>query len=423
MAIIVYGINHSTAPVEIREKLSFSEPIAKATIKHLVSKKILKEAVLLSTCNRTEVYGVVEDRANLNGQISRQFQLVKNIQENISEELFYQKNEQNAVSHLFRVASSLDSMIVGDAQILGQTKQAYIWATEAETSDSLLNRLFHSAFRTAKRVRSETKIGEGSTSVGLVAVNLAQKLFRDFVGKKVVLVGAGKMGQQVIRQLSNFDSLEIFILNRTPAKAEELANRVNGQALPFDQLHRALIDADIVITSTSASQPVLTPVTVKNAMLRRKNRPLFFIDIAVPRNIDPRIKEIYNTYLFDIDDLQNIVKKNMGKRKKEIPKAEKILAEEVDRFMQWYRSRNTIYTIRQLQEHFDSLRKEEIRRSKKHFKDEELADIDKFSKSLMKKFLHSPIMRLKTCPETEVVCRRCTIKEVFGLENECLTEE
>ena len=421
MTIFVFGINHSTAPVEFREKLSFSKETTKQTLQQLIGKNILQEAVLLSTCNRTEVYGVLEDIHKLNGQIPKEFSSVSDLQEDIPEKYFYQKNEKQAVSHLFQVASSLNSMVVGETQILGQVKQAYGWAAETETTGSILTRLFHAAFHAAKRVRTETQIGAGSISVGSVAVNLAQKLFRDFSEKKVVLIGAGEMAKQVVNHLKKSGCNSIYLINRTLEQAEELAKNTGGKALPFDLLDETLLFADIVITSTSSTKPILTPKTIQNAMAVRKNRPLFLIDISVPRNIDAKIKYIYNTYLFDIDDLQKIVQENLEERKQEIPKAEKITNHEVNRFFSWYESLDTVVTIQQLQKHFDILRKEEVRKNKKHFQENDWENVEKFSRSLLKKFLHSPIVRLKSCPDTGNDCHRCTILEVFGLEEECRT--
>lgn len=421
MAIFVSGINHATAPVEFREKLSFSEESAKQTLQQFTNKNILQEAVLLSTCNRTEVYGVIEDIEKLNGQIPKEFSLVNELQENIPDKYFYKKNGRQAVNHLFQVASGLNSMVFGEAQILGQVKQAYGWATEAETTGGVLTKLFHAAFRTAKRVRTETKIGAGSVSVGSVAVNLAQKLFQDFSNKKVVLIGAGEMAKQVINHLKNSGCESIYLINRTKEKAEELAKNTGGKALSIDLLEEMLLFADIVITSTSATKPILRYEIIQKTMTIRKNRPLFFIDISVPRNIDAKIREIYNAYLFDIDDLQKIIQENLAERKQEIPKAEKITTHEVNRFFRWFESLDTVFTIQELQKHFEALRKEEVRKNKKHFQEDDWESVDKFSKSLLKKFLHSPIVRLKSCPESGDVCHRCTVREVFGLEKKCQT--
>lgn len=423
MAIFVSGINHQTAPVEIREKINFSVPEIKEIIQNFISGDMLKEAVVLSTCNRTEIYGIVKDPANLNGYIPRQLSLIKGLKQVLPENIMYQKIDRQAVNHLFRVASGLDSLVVGEAQILGQTKQSYVLATEADSSGSILNKLFHHSFRTAKQVRTETKLGEGSVSIGSVAVNLAQKLYRDFSDKNVVMIGAGEIAQQTIAHLRDSGSKAIFILNRTFEKAQELAKVVNGTALPYKSLQEALIFADVIITSTSASKPILDSDTIKKTMSLRKNKPLFLIDIAVPRNIEPEVKEIYNVFLFNIDDLREVVNLNLNDRKKEIPKAEKIIDLEVNNFMTWYKSLDSIFTIQQLQEHFEILRKHEIKKNMKYFDENDRDNIDKFSKSLLKKILHSPIMRLKACPESGNVCLRCNVKDLFGLEEQCLTNE
>lgn len=418
MGLIVSGINHTTAPIEIRERLSFDEELARRANHQLLEKGILQEAAILSTCNRTEIYGAIDDLSVLNGQISHFISEIKLAGNALPETLFYHKNERESIRHLFRVAAGLDSMVVGEAQILGQVKQAYGQATEAGSTGIKLNKLFHHAFRVGKRVRTETRIGQGAVSVASVSVDLAKKIYGDLAGKRLMLIGAGEMAQCILAQLRNYGAKEIFIINRTKLKAEVLADNYGATVIPFDEMEKALAMADMVITSTAAKQAVLTPDIIKKIMAQRKNRPLFLVDISVPRNIQPDVKEMYNVYLYNIDDLQSIVKQNFGNREKEIPKAEQIVAEEVEQFMEWYQSLPSIYTIQQIQEHFEAVRRMEIKRSRKFFKEEDWEQMDKFSKSLMKKFLHSPIMRLKSCPETGNLCERCTVKEVFGLENE-----
>ncbi|MDW7680292.1 MAG: glutamyl-tRNA reductase [bacterium] len=423
MALIVSGVNHKTAPVELREKLSFNDDQCKWVDQQLQRSGILKETVVLSTCNRTEVYGVVTDRSQFNGKIPKLLSDVNEIGTDLPGHIFYHKFDDAAVSHLFRVAGGLDSMVLGEAQILGQLKNGYRCAAEAGTTGLLINKLFHHAFRTGKRVRNETRFGEGAVSIGSVAVELAKKIYLDIAEKKVALIGAGEMAAQTAAHLTNYGIRNIFILNRTFDKAIQLARRTGGVALSYDKLESILTAVDIVIASTSAKKPIITREVLLRIMENRKNRPLLIIDISVPRNIDPSVKQVYNTYVYDIDDLKNIVDQNWAVRKKEIPRAEKIINEEQNAFMSWYQSLSSLNTIQQLHLYFEDIRKKELSRNKKYFKQEDWEQMEKFSRSLMKKFLHNPITRLKTCSDEENWCDRCTVKKIFGVEDLCQNDE
>ncbi len=417
MGLIVTGINHTTAPVELREKLSFDQASAKIANQKLIEWNIVEEAVTLSTCNRTEIYGFVSDSSNLNGQLSKFITQFKIQHNDLPEQLFYHKKDHDTVNHLFRVAAGLDSMVIGENQVLAQVKQAYSLATESNTTGSTLNKLFHSAFRTGKRVRAETKIGAGSISVASTAIDLAKKIFQDISGKKILLIGAGEMAVETLSQLNSCGIRQTYIINRTMNRATTLAKKFGAETFPYDKIIPALALSDIVIASTAAPEPIISSEMIRNVMLKRKNRPVFFIDISVPRNIQPGVKKIYNTFLYDIDDLEAIVIENIGNRRIEIPRAESIVNEESNKFMEWLKQKPAIYTIRQIQEHFESIREEEIHRNRKHFKEEDWEQMEKFSKTLMKKFLRSPIMRVKSCSKTDNLCERCTVKDVLGLES------
>ncbi len=413
MGFILSGLNHQTAPVEIREQFSFTPSAATAAEEKLLTSGILKEAVLLSTCNRTEIYGITSDHENLNGQIVDSLASLKAIPSGNIHNFFYQKHDTEAVRHLFRVVSGLDSMVLGEAQILGQVKEAYIRANESGHTGTHLNKLFHHAFRTGKRVRTETKIGQGAVSVGSVAVDLSRKIFRDFRDKTVVVLGAGEMAFQTLQHLAAAGA------DRTQARAEELAAKVNGQVFPYSRLVDGLLLADTVIVSTGAQKVIWNADFFHEIMALRKNRPLFVIDITVPRNVDPRAREIYNLFLYDIDDLQKVISRNLAERQREIPKAAAIVEEETAEFSKWYESIPAIELIQLLMEHFESIRQSEVKRYRKYFAREDWEQLDKFSSSLLKKFLHNPIVRLRTCPERDDLCTRCSLKEFFGLEVEC----
>ncbi len=418
MSIIVYGLNHKTAPVEIREALSFDDEGCIQVNEQLMTQDWLRESVVLSTCNRTEIYGVIGNHSQLNGELPRFLSRFITGEKILPEDLFYYKKNENAVKQLLSVASSLDSLVIGEVQILGQVKNAYRLAAEQSSTGLILNKLFHCAFRAGKRVRNETRIGAGAISVASVAVDLAKKIFDDFSEKKAVLVGAGEMAAQTVEHLKGQGAKNIDIINRTFKNAKKLAAQLGVNAAPYDRLIDLILRADIVVASTSAKKPILNSTAISTIMEQRKNRPLLLIDIAVPRNVDPDAKQIYNTYLYDIDDLNVIVEQNLGARKNEIPKARKIIDEEVKNFMKWYYTLPARNTIQDIQLHFEQIRKKEIHRNKKYFDESDWEQMEKFSKSLMKKFLHSPIMRLKSCSETENLCESCTVKEVFGVEDE-----
>ncbi len=418
MTFIVSGINHKTASVEIRERLSFDDEHLNSGNLQLLEKSILREATIVSTCNRTEIYGVSERPEDAKNEISRFLSEYKLNGHVLPKQIFYFKKDIDAIFHLFRVAAGLDSMVIGEPQILGQIKNAYAHASYVGTTDFVLHKVFHSAFRVGKRARAETKIGGGAVSVASVSIDLAKKIFNDFSDKKILLIGAGEMAIQTLTQLNSVGAKEIYIINRTFKRAEVLAKNIGGIAMPFDDLKQALINADMVVASTSAERAILDTETVKTVMTLRKNRPLFLIDISVPRNIDPAVRQIYNTYLYDVDDLQTIVSQNLGARKKEIPKVEKIIAEEVEKFMSWYRSLSSLETIKVIRDHFEEIRKKAIQQNKKFFKEEDWEQMEKFSKSLMKKFLHHPIMYLRSCSNNGKLCERCAIIDVFGLEVE-----
>jgi|Deesub1362B_J571_1020462.scaffolds.fasta_scaffold04197_2 glutamyl-tRNA reductase len=420
--IILSGLNHKTAPVEIREQLAFSREEAKQALRELLLATPLKEAVLLSTCNRTEIYGVVDDSTPWNGQVPQFLMRLRALDDQNLSRHFYHATDEEAIRHLFRVVSGLDSMVLGEAQILGQVKEAYLWAREAGTTDTQLNKLFHHAFRTGKRVRTETRIGEGSVSVGSVAVDLARKIFGEFRQKTILVMGAGEMAQQTLTHLSQAGGQQILVTNRTRKKAEDLAGIFAGTVISWEKRHSGMEQADVIIVSTGAKRPIVTREQIRNIMARRKNRPLFLIDISVPRNVEAATKDLYNVYLYDIDDLQNVISHNLAERQKEIPKAEKIIEEELQEFLKWFDSIPAIQLIQQLQEHFERIRQQEVKRYRKYFMKEDWEQVDRFSRSLLKKFLHSPIVRLRTCPDQSKLCSGCTVKDVFGLEVECQNE-
>jgi glutamyl-tRNA reductase len=396
--IVLVGLNHKTAPVEIREKfaaicLDSSEPLAR-----LVQFRDLKEAFYLSTCNRMEVLSIT---SNLDKGLGVVVSFLAEIYGQTSAALkpyLYTCIDQEAVKHLFRVACSLDSMVVGEAQILGQIKQAYRQVTEARTSGVILNRLLHKSFSVAKRVRTETKIGSSAVSVSYAAVELAKKIFHDLQGKTALLIGAGEMAELAAEHLLGNGVAHIVVANRTLERALALARRFHGTTVAWEELAEELKRVDIIISSTGSPEPVLTAAQVKRRMRARRNRPLFFIDIAVPRDIDPAVNRIENVYLYNIDDLQGIVEMNQAERLKEAVRAEHIIAAEALKFNTWLRTLEVVPTIVALREKAEQIRKAEVHKTLNQMNtltEDEIEAVHVVTSSVVNKLLHDPILFLK----------------------------
>ena len=412
------GINYKQTPIEIREKLSFDEHGCRDILSFFKKDKSIQEAILLSTCNRTEFYIIKDESISLNGQLPKVLLDVIGIPDFDVNDHFYKAANFDAVSHLFRVTAGLDSMVVGEDQILAQVKQAYTIAVEHGLAGKYFHKIFHQAFRVGKRSRTETKISSGAASIGSVAVDLSKKIFSNLSDKNVLMIGAGDIAQVTLTNLKKRGVNKLFITNRTKSKAESVAREFDASVLAFEHLEQALSNADVVISSTSSKQAIISNEMIRNAMIKRKNSPLFLIDIAVPRDIDKSVKDLYNVFLYDIDDLKDIVDKNLMKRRNEILKVEKIIQEELDEYLIWNEKLQVLPTIKQLQEHFEDIRQREISRYQKNFVKEDWEKMDKFSRSLLKKFLHSPMVRLHECKDMTELCGRCTIREVFGLDED-----
>lgn len=398
MHIIAVGLNYRTAPVEIREQFAFDEARLPLALQQLKETKSILECVIVSTCNRTELYAVV-DRLYMCGHYVRNF--LENwfsIPREQMKDYLYIYEDRQAVEHLFRVASGLDSMVIGETQILGQVRDAFLKAQKEKATGTMFNTLFKQAITMAKRAHSETAIGENPVSVSYAAVELGKRIFGDFSGKTVLIVGAGKMSELTLKHLKAGGADKVVVTNRTYGKAQELAARTNGVASPIELLHDELKRADIVISSTGAPGFVLDRESVKKAMRGRKSRPLFMIDIAVPRDIDPDISGLPNVYLYDIDDLELIVETNMGERRKEAAKIETMIAAEIASFEQWYKLLGVSPAIRALQEKAVDIHNETMASmlNKLPGLDErEIKIIRKLSKSMLNQMMRDPIMRIK----------------------------
>ncbi len=395
--IVLLGINHETASVDLRECLAFSEEETADALESLHNNPLIKEVLIFSTCNRVEVLFLTENRTKGADAAKEFISKFKKVPITQFEDALYVYEGDEAVRHIFRVASSLDSMMVGEPQILGQVKEAYRNATEKKTSGVILNRLLHRTFCVAKKVRSETGIGDHAVSISYAAIELGRKIFGTLEGKKVLLIGAGEMAELAVEHLIRNRVGEIFVANRTFKRGVELAKKFKGQAIKFEELTGYLKEVDIIISSTGSSDFILKPDQVKGTMRNRRNRPLFFIDIAVPRDIDPKINRLNNSYVYDIDDLKGVIDENMGDRKAEAVKGERIVDEAVIRFREWYDNLDVVPTIVALRSKLTTIARAEI---EKTMQSSSVSSVDskaiqRMTDAIVNKFLHDPTLVLK----------------------------
>jgi glutamyl-tRNA reductase len=396
--LIVVGLNYRTAPVEVRERFALSEEEMHLALQGLKQTTGILEGVIVATCNRTEIYAVV-DRLHLCGHYIRAFleQWFKIPRKEFNSHLYMYENDR-AVEHLFRVTSGLDSMIIGETQILGQVRDAFLLAQEERATGTLFNRLFKQAITVAKRAHSETSIGESAVSVSYAAVELGKRIFGRFDDKTVMIVGAGKMSELTAQHLHANGAKEVLVVNRTLDKAEELAEKFQGSALALDEALSRLKDADIVISSTGAEKFVITRKHIETAMAARKKKPLFLIDIAVPRDIEPASGDIPNVFLYDIDDLEGIVETNLAKRRKEAAIIEGMIADEQEAYRQWYATLGVSPLIRALQEKAAAIQEntlESLLRKLPELDERQVKVIRKLTKSIVNQVIHDPILRIK----------------------------
>jgi len=402
--LILVGVNHKTTPVEIREKLAFTKGKIEESIDRLLNYPDIIEHTILSTCNRVEIYA----RANCHDSAIKSVkQFICDFHELSPVELedhFYSYKNEEAVEHLFRVSSSLDSMILGEAQILGQVKDAYSLARDLRSTGLVLNQLFEKAFNIAKKVREETGIAERSVSISSAAVELAQKIFDDLENHTVMLVGTGEMAELAAKHLISYGVKTVYVTSRTYERAANLARTLNGSALDFEAFKNELHRADIVITSTSASSFIIKKEMVEKAIQERKNKPIFFIDIAVPRDIEPDINDLENVYLYDIDDLHVVVSANMKEREKEAENAMNLISHEVTKFNNWIGSLDAVPTIIEIRKKAENIRKQEIERTLKklpHVSEDDKQLLRQMSSSMINKILHKPTIKLKQKTQSE----------------------
>lgn len=395
-------MSHRSAPIEIREKVAFSPCAARSFLRRLKEDGAVAEAVLVSTCNRTELYAVVEDEG-ARGRLFDALAAEKGVERDFLEQHSYWLADDEAVRHLYRVASSLDSMVVGEGQILGQVREAYRAATEELCAGPILNRLFHTSLRVGKKVRSETGIGDSSLSVPRVAVKLAEEVFGTLRGRRALVLGAGEMSELVVKHLKSSGVRELRIANRTAGRAAMLAERVGGLAVGFDSLAEELPNVDVVVSSTGAGagEWVVGSGLVAGA-LARKREPLFFIDIAVPRDVDPVVQNLDRAYVYDVDDLQAVVDRNSEDRSAAAAAGEAMIGPAVFEFMGWLSTLHVVPLIKELRNEAERVRRHELARAlnRLDLSPEEAEAVERMSHTLVNKLLHGPIQELKALAES-----------------------
>ncbi|GGJ70994.1 glutamyl-tRNA reductase [Anoxybacillus voinovskiensis] len=427
MHIVVVGVNYKTAPVEIREKLTFGESELVEAMKALQQQKSILENVIISTCNRTEIYAVVDQvhtgRYYIKTFLADWFHIEKDV---LAPYLKIFENEA-AVEHLFRVACGLDSMILGETQILGQVRSSYLLAQQENTIGTVFKQLFKQAVTLAKRAHAETEIGSNAVSVSYAAVELAKKIFGDLSSKHVLVLGAGKMGELALQNLYGSGVKKVTVINRTFEKAQHLAEKFSGNAKSLSELQCALVEADILISSTGAKEYVITKEMMTNVEKMRKGRPLFMVDIAVPRDLDPALSELESVFLYDIDDLEGIVQANLEERKKAAEQIEIMIEAELVEFQQWLHTLGVVPVLAALREKALAIQAEtmqSIERKLPHLSERDRKVISKHTKSIINQLLRDPILRAKELaaePNAEEALQ--LFAKIFNIEDALQTSQ
>lgn len=420
--IAICGLSHRTAPVEVREKLALPASALPTALTGLTDQSGVREGLILSTCNRVELALTLDESANLNDALAHFLEKQSSLSLSALDPYLYKLEGRDAVRHLFRVASSLDSMVVGEPQILGQLKDAYSLAKEMGTISSHLDHLVTRAFHVAKRVRSETEIGESAVSVSYAAVELAREIFGNLVGSKVMLIGAGKMSELAARHLRNTGAKQIYVTNRTYDRAVELARVFEGWIVDYLSFKQTLPSVDIIITSTGAREPILTREDMRTVMKARRNKPVFIVDIAVPRNVEPAVNEIDNVFLYDIDDLQKVVERNLRGRAEAAEHAARIIEEEIQWVESRMREREVSPAIVNLQGRLEEIRATEMERYRSRLGPLTAAQeetMDALTRGIINKIAHGAIAELRrTGSQGDPGPTLQVIRRIFRLEKE-----
>ena len=419
MNLLCAGISHHTAPLDVRERLWFSSEEIRQTLP-LLKPIGISECVMFSTCNRTELYVLTENNTFPAEEIKRILIAQKSAEGKVQSSDLFSLTAGDAARHLFRVATGTDSMVLGDVQILAQVKEGFHLATELGTAGFFMNRLFQLALRAGKRARTETEIGDGAVSISYAAVELAEKIFDDLRKKSALVIGAGETADLTATHLHGKEIGKLFITNRTQERAEQLAANVQGIVIPFDNWFNTLLDVDIVISSVEVNRFVLTASDIQRTLKHHGSKTLFIIDIGVPRNIDPEVKNIENVFLYDLDTLNLMVEENLQKRRAEIPKVEAVITEILAELTHWYSSLEVNPTITSLTQFMENIRQEELAKNINRFdpKDRELVEL--VTKRMINKIIHAPIVNLRNGQETslpERLQKMNAIQKLFGLSN------
>jgi len=422
MQLLLVGVSHRTAPIELRERLDFSARGVDRALSALAGTGAQHEATIVSTCNRVELYVGCDEPENTRAAIEQFLAEFHDIPGDQLAPHIYTKTGQEAVAHLFRVAAGLDSLVMGEPQILGQVKDAFGVASQLGSTGPLLNRLFHSAFAAGKRVRTETALSEGAVSVSYAAVELARKIFGNLKGRTVLVLGAGEMGKLTALHMQAQGIGRLIITSRTAAHATALAESIGGTAILWDSMTSGLVEADILITATGASAPIISGALISQTMKARRQRPLFIIDIAVPRDVEADAGDLEQVFLYNIDDLQAVVQENISKRGTEAFDAEKIIAQEVGKFIGWLNSRSAVPTIVALRQRFESVRQSELRRLEPKLSSlppEARARVEEVTRLIMEKLLINPTEQLKAISDADTVATYSdALNRLFGLAND-----
>lgn len=396
--MIIVGINHKTAPVELREKLSFSETQLTRSLSFCKECEGVYECVILTTCNRTEIYAVGSDEKTLQALLMQMLSEIKGIDTEAVGPNLYLHTQEKAVEHLFTVTAGLDSMILGETQILGQVKDSYAKGTAAGTVGTVFHSLFRQAVTAAKRVQTETGINQNAASVSYAAVELAKKIFNHLSNRTVLILGAGKMSELTLRHLYDQGVKKVIVVNRTKERADRLAACFGGVSEYYEKRRDCLIEADIVISSTGAPHFILDKEEMATVMRVRRGKPIFLIDIAVPRDIDPKVNDLENVYLYDIDDLQAVVASNMKEREQEAVRARLIIKEEISQFQMWFKTQEVVPLIAALRRKAETIRQSELEVSLKklaNLSDKEKKNVENLTKAIVNRILREPVLRIK----------------------------
>jgi glutamyl-tRNA reductase len=419
MNLLLLGVSHHTAPVDLRERVDFSKRGVVTALRELALRPSPAEAVVLTTCNRSEIYVACQEPEAARDDLTGFMSGFHEVPEDQLAPHLYARTDGEVAQHLFRVAAGLDSLVVGEPQIFGQVKDAYATAASEQCTGTLLNKLFPWSFTIGKRVRADTGLGEGAVSVGYAAISLARKIFGDLDGLSVLVAGAGEMAELTATHLRSQRVRRIAVASRTLARASELAGKVEGVAVDWSAVDDELLRVDVVVTATGAATPILTRARLEEVMHARRNRPLFVIDIGLPRDVDPRCGELEQVFLYNIDDLQAIVRENQARRQAQVDRAELLVEEEVDGFMRWLRSRGSVPTVVALRRRFEEIRRAELVRLAPKLASmppDARARVEEVTRLLVERLLSTPTERLKAAPDEDAAATDAdTLSRLFEL--------